>query len=280
MVKRQSQRQTDDGDNRRRLIRAGLGLLVALALAAAVFIHRTPGVGPSRGGGSPSPAVPADHGEEHPTPPRDARPDRAPSDTGSSADVAADDEPGRTTHDHAPLSPADGPATTADDRGPLADDPAAAAVITEPVEDFMPGWQFAPQPKLDTVAATIGGERFELEMAITPMQQYRGLSNRTRIPPDGGMIFIFAEDRPAGFVMRRCLVPLDLLYLDSRGRITTLYEMPVEPYDTPDDELTIYPSRGPARFAIELRAGTVRRLGLQRGQFVQMPVEALKRKHW
>jgi uncharacterized membrane protein (UPF0127 family) len=77
--------------------------------------------------------------------------------------------------------------------------------------------------------------------------------------------------------MRRCLVPIDLIFLDANGRVDSMHQMPVEddPFK-PDHELTRYPSRGGAQFAIELAGGTLDGLDLRLGQRVQLPLEALK----
>ncbi len=248
MAHRRPPRQPEQGDHRRRVIRAALGLLLALILAAAVLINRTPGLGPGADGGTTTPQQ-----EQH-------EPDRP---------RAADDQGDPASREARASEPT-----------VILLDPDAPGPLKDPVPHNADGWERAPQPALDTVTVTIGGEPFSLEMAVEPHEQHRGLSNRRSVPRDGGMIFVFPYDDHLSFVMRRCLVPLDLIYLDARGRITTLHRMDVEPYDVPDDELTQYASRGPARFAIELRAGTIDRLGLERGQFVEMPVERLKAKAW
>ena len=248
MARRRPPRQPEQGENRRRVIRAALGLLLALILAAAVLINRTPGLGPGGNGG----ATVAQQDQQEPDRPR-----------------GEDDQGDRASREAKASEPTI-----------ILLDPDSPDPLKDPVPHNEDGWERAPQPALDTVTVTIGGEPFSLEMAVEPHEQYRGLSNRRSVPRDGGMIFIFPYDGQFSFVMRRCLVPLDLIYLDSRGRITTLHRMDVEPYDKATDELTQYASRGPARFAVELRAGTIDRLGLERGQFVEMPVERLKAKAW
>lgn len=138
----------------------------------------------------------------------------------------------------------------------------------------------SPQPRLQTLEVMLGGERFDLELALTHFQRFKGLSDREVIEPDGGMLFVFPESRPLQFVMRRCLVPIDLIFLDSWGVITTLHEMEVEPepFHTPDSELRTYPSDGVARFAIEVAGGTIARLGLRVDQTIRLPLDDLKAK--
>jgi len=124
----------------------------------------------------------------------------------------------------------------------------------------------------------IGERTFELELALTPGERYQGLSDREHIPADGGMLFVFPDDRVRvqRFVMRQCLVPIDIIFLDPGQRIVAMHEMQVEPYDTPEGQLTPYASRYPAQYAIELAGGTLRELGLSEGERIDLPAERLK----
>lgn len=126
-----------------------------------------------------------------------------------------------------------------------------------------------------TLDVTLAGERFTLELALTDEQRYRGLSDRDRIAPDGGMLFVFPDSARRTFVMRRCLVPIDIAYVAHNGVIVSMHEMTVEPYDTPEHKLRRYDSGWPARYAIELAGGTMRRLGLRVGQQVELPHDSL-----
>ena len=83
--------------------------------------------------------------------------------------------------------------------------------------------------------------------------------------------------------MKNCLVNIDLIFLDSRGIITTLYEMKIEEPRLPDESiweyegrLSHYWSRGPARFAIELAEGSIQELGLQLNDKIQLDLPYLK----
>jgi len=129
-----------------------------------------------------------------------------------------------------------------------------------------------------TLNVTIAGREYKLELALDDISRYRGLSDRKEVANDGGMLFGFRRAKPLTFVMRKCLVPIDLIYLDAQGRIGRMHEMQVEPYNTPDDELKDYESVEPAQFAIELKAGSIDKLGLKSGDKIDLPLAALKRR--
>ncbi|MEX0655447.1 MAG: DUF192 domain-containing protein [Phycisphaeraceae bacterium] len=136
--------------------------------------------------------------------------------------------------------------------------------------------ELEPQTGLPTQTVEIAGRTFELELALTPASRHRGLSDRAEIAEDGGMLFVFPEPRQLSFVMRDCLVPIDLIYLDGAGRIVRTHAMEVEPYGRADWLLTPYHSGEPAQFVIELRGGMVADLGLRRGQRIDLPADELK----
>ena len=129
----------------------------------------------------------------------------------------------------------------------------------------------------ETERITIAGRAFELELALTEAQRYQGLSDRAWIPEDGGMLFVFPDAARRAFVMRRCLVPIDLVYLDADGRVLNMHRMEIEPYDRPEWMLRRYRSDGPAQYVIELAGGTLDELELARGDRVEIPSD-LKRR--
>ena len=135
-----------------------------------------------------------------------------------------------------------------------------------------------PEEAPETLAVEIAGETFDLELALDRESQTQGLSDRTSISLDGGMLFAFPEARPRQFVMRRCFTPIDLIFLSPSCRVVAMHAMPVEddPHK-PEDQLTRYPSRYPAQYAIELAGGSIERLGVRLGEEIPLPQEALKR---
>lgn len=132
-----------------------------------------------------------------------------------------------------------------------------------------------PKPGDETITANIAGERFELELALTSAERFKGLSGRREIAKDGGMLFVFKDAAPRYFVMRDCRVPIDIIFIGPGGRIVKMHEMQVEPPDTPEHELTRYDSQWPAQFVIELKAGSIRRLALEPGHKLDLPWQAI-----
>jgi uncharacterized membrane protein (UPF0127 family) len=146
----------------------------------------------------------------------------------------------------------------------------------------------APSPPvaesgLPTAPVFIAGERFDIELAYESDAIIKGLGGREEIDPRGGMLFIFPTPGYRQFVMRDCLVPIDIAYLDSQGEVLSTYTMEVEPPRQPDEtdwqynaRLERYPSRYRATFVLETAGGTWDRLGVEPGDQIEFDVDSLK----
>ena len=131
----------------------------------------------------------------------------------------------------------------------------------------------------------IAGETFRLELAVTEKSRARGLGGRTKIDDDGGMLFVFRDTRLRTFWMKDCLVDIDTMFLDDRGRITAVHKMKKQPPRADGESVTAYerrlkhyPSRRPTRFVIELKPGSIDRLKITAGQKIKLDLPRLKKK--
>jgi uncharacterized membrane protein (UPF0127 family) len=126
-------------------------------------------------------------------------------------------------------------------------------------------------PIADTVQMTIGNETFTVEIADDAEEQEHGLMERTFMPPDHGMIFVFPNARHRQFWMKNTRIPLDIIYIDETGRIVSIKSM------KPLDE-THVTSDGPAMYAIELNQGAALRIGINPGDIITIPTVILDRQ--
>ncbi len=136
-----------------------------------------------------------------------------------------------------------------------------------------------------TETIQIKGQTFELEVASDSASIARGLGGRTELARDRGMIFVFPNNLVRRFWMKDCLIDIDIMFLDGMGRITTIHQMEIEPARAPGESMTDYEARLPrypstmgAQYAIELGAGRIEELGLQRGDKIEIPHDCLKQR--
>jgi uncharacterized membrane protein (UPF0127 family) len=114
-----------------------------------------------------------------------------------------------------------------------------------------------------TVAAA-GGQKvtFEVEVAATRDSRTRGLMWRYALSESAGMLFIFTREQPLSFWMRNTLIPLDMLFIDAKGRVVSIIEN-AEPRT-----LQSRPSTGPATYVLEIAGGTSAKKKLKTGALV------------
>lgn len=118
-----------------------------------------------------------------------------------------------------------------------------------------------------TVKMNIGSRTFVLELARTPEEQEKGLMQRDSMPADHGMVFVFPEEQVLNFWMKNTRFPLDIIFVDSRGKIVSIKQM--KAYD-----LTNTSSDVPARYAIELNVNAAAQAGARPGQVLEIPPSA------
>ncbi|MCE9618890.1 MAG: DUF192 domain-containing protein [Planctomycetes bacterium] len=124
---------------------------------------------------------------------------------------------------------------------------------------------------------TIGGKKYELEVAANDASRMRGLSHRASIPAGTGMIFVHRVSDMLSYWMVDCLIDMDIAYLDRNGKVVSIYTMKVEPprAATESEEayhlrLKHYPSADDAIYALELPAGEYAKLGVKPGDTIAL----------
>ncbi len=106
----------------------------------------------------------------------------------------------------------------------------------------------------------------KVELADTDLKRERGLMFRKELPDGQGMLFLFDEEREHTFWMKDTLIPLDMIFVDAAGRVTTIVAN-ARP-------LTLEPrTGGPARMVLEVPGGWARAHDVRLGD--RMRVEGL-----
>jgi uncharacterized membrane protein (UPF0127 family) len=104
-----------------------------------------------------------------------------------------------------------------------------------------------------------------VELANSPAEQAHGLMGRDHMAAGHGMLFVFRDSAPRTFWMKDTLIPLDMLFFDAGGRLVAI-QADAKPCQA--DPCKLYPSGVPARYVLELNAGTAARLGVRKGDVI------------
>lgn len=116
-----------------------------------------------------------------------------------------------------------------------------------------------------TITTATGVHRFMVEIADDDAERQRGLMERPPLADGRGMLFQFPDVAERGFWMHNTPSPLDILYIDPRGRIVSIAKNA-----TPNSDAVI-PSNGPAMGVLELRGGRADEIGAKPGDVVRHP---------
>lgn len=122
-----------------------------------------------------------------------------------------------------------------------------------------------PRPANEEEAVLSLGERsFSVSVADTAAEQIRGLSGRSRLGADEGMLFVFPRSERHGFWMKEMVFPIDIMWLndgepqtDAEGR-RRLVVVDIKENVLPETFPEVFYPREKAQYALEAKAGTVR----------------------
>jgi hypothetical protein len=146
----------------------------------------------------------------------------------------------------------------------LAAAPVAALLLVASLVATAPAKELQPL----TITGPGGTHEFSVEVASEPKERAKGLMYRKTLAPDHGMLFDFGAPQQISMWMKNTHIPLDMLFIDETGVISTVAER-----TTPFSERTI-PSNAPVRYVLEINGGRADALGIRAGDTVSSPALA------
>ena len=138
--------------------------------------------------------------------------------------------------------------------------------------------ELAPEPgsgsALQSARASVRvGERgiFSVDVADTPILRARGLSGRECLAPTDGMWFVFPDEGIHGFWMKDMHFPIDILWISDDFRVVH-----IEEHAAPESYPHVFYPDAPARYVLEIPAGSSARAGIVRGDRAELSVSATR----
>lgn len=111
-------------------------------------------------------------------------------------------------------------------------------------------WYTSAHPHGHLKPLTIGDATVYVSIAETESAREQGLSGRTRLAADEGMLFIFPNEGMYRFWMKDMKFSIDMLWLSADGTIVHM-----APSVSPETYPETFASEVPARYVLELPAG-------------------------
>jgi uncharacterized membrane protein (UPF0127 family) len=101
--------------------------------------------------------------------------------------------------------------------------------------------------------------RFEVEIADDAAERAEGLMYRRSLADNAGMLFLYPSPQPVEFWMKNTLLSLDIVFVRADGTIARIAA------DTTPLSEDLIPSGEPVLAVLEVKAGTMRELGVAAG---------------
>ncbi len=101
-----------------------------------------------------------------------------------------------------------------------------------------------------------------VELANTVKSRTYGLMYRKKVDLNKGMLFIFKKEKYLSFWMKNVSIPLSIAYIDKNGIIKDIQDM------KPFDISITYPSKYPAKYALEVNQGWFKKNMIKEGNKV------------
>ena len=130
------------------------------------------------------------------------------------------------------------------------------SITTKPIE--------APIEEAQT-EIVVSGESFFVDIARSDAERARGLSGRSGLTQNEGLLFVFEYPDTYGFWMKDMLFAIDILWIDAEGAIVH-----IEKNVFPETYPKIFKPDMSATYVLEVNAGEVERLGLRQNDIVEL----------
>lgn len=120
--------------------------------------------------------------------------------------------------------------------------------------------------KKATIALTYKNnkKKINVELAETQEQHAQGLMFRKNLKNNEGMLFIFDDEQIREFWMKNTLINLDIGYFDRTKKLIDIRQMQAVT-SVMQIELPTYPSKGPAKYALEMTQGWFKKNKFEEG---------------
>ena len=132
---------------------------------------------------------------------------------------------------------------------------------------FIACFLFLPKKNIQTDAIQyikIAGQTVKVDLALTPGAQEQGLSERTSLEENKGMLFVFSKPARYSFWMKDMNFPLDMIWINENLQVIYIAK-DADPSSYPG---TFSPSSD-AKYVLEVNADFLEKNNLKEGDTVQ-----------
>lgn len=100
----------------------------------------------------------------------------------------------------------------------------------------------------------INDSKISVEVADSPIEITKGLSNRGGLATNSGMLFVFEYKKTPSFWMKEMKFPIDIIWIDDDQIVDISKNVPEPDSDTKTTQLPLYKPVKPVNFVLEVNA--------------------------
>lgn len=120
------------------------------------------------------------------------------------------------------------------------------------------------------VTAAVGGKTYKLILAKTDIEKQKGLSGRSSLPSDSGMLFVFENKDTHAFWMRDMKFPIDIIWIDENKVVDFVENVPAPAANQDPTTLPIYKPAAAANYVLEVNAHEITKQKIKKGDTVTL----------
>jgi uncharacterized membrane protein (UPF0127 family) len=121
----------------------------------------------------------------------------------------------------------------------------------------------AAAPQFKKTQISVAGQKLNVEVADDDQKREYGLMFRQELLEGHGMLFVFSDSDIRNFWMKNTLIPLSIGYFSAERKLLNTQEM--KPASDLELHPQLYPSQGPAKYALEVPPGWFKRHHISTG---------------
>ncbi len=106
--------------------------------------------------------------------------------------------------------------------------------------------------------------QYHVEIAKTNEEQTKGLMHRLNLKKNGGMLFLFDNEKKASFWMKDTLIALDIIFINKNGSINKIHN------NTRPKSLKRIKSKGQVLAVLEINAGEAKKNNIGYRSFIDL----------
>ncbi len=124
---------------------------------------------------------------------------------------------------------------------------------------------FSEYMRYDTHTISLQGKDLPVYLANNPRVRTRGLSNKTYLPEEKGMLFVFEKPDRYSFWMKDMNFAIDMIWIDQNGKVVF-----IKKNATPESYPTLFTPEKNALYVLEVNEGWVDEKGVRVGSVFEL----------